>query len=228
MSAAYRGLLERLDGWMADARKAYPGVIPCGAGCTACCHGPFDVTVADVELIQEAVQGMSASDRSDVVARARLLLERMVAMAPDWTPPYAIADLGDDRFDRMTDALAAEPCPLLGDDGACRIYESRPMVCRLIGLPMLAGGGRIIEDACPIQERFPSYAALPPYPFDLEGFEDIETDCLVAAAERVLGDEACSGFETTIAAAVLTRSPSPSGRTAPRSRGTSTDCPAPT
>jgi Fe-S-cluster containining protein len=202
MSPAYVELLARLDRWMEAGRRAHPGAVPCRAGCTACCHGPFDVTVADAELIRAAVERMPEDERSEVTARAAALLERMRAVAPDWAPPYDIAALGDERFDRLTDALAGEPCPLLGDDGRCRIYEDRPLVCRLIGLPMQARAGRVIENACPIQERFPAYAALAPVPFDLEDFEDVELECLRGAAERTLGDASGWGFETTIAAVV--------------------------
>lgn len=202
MSVAYRGLLERLDRWMDDGRRAHPGIIPCRAGCTACCHGPFDITVADVELIRGAVARMDPIDRAEVSRRARALLRRMTALAPDWTAPYDIAALGDEVFDGISDALAAEPCPLLGDDGRCVVYNDRPLVCRLIGLPMLAAPGRVIENACPIQERFPTYAALPPLPFALEEFEEAELACLRGAAGRVLGDPSRREYETTIAAAL--------------------------
>jgi Fe-S-cluster containining protein len=202
VTTVYRALLERLDRWMESGRRAYPGVVPCRAGCTACCHGPFDVTVADVELIRAALGRMEASERADVVRRADALLDRMAALAPDWTTPHEVAALGDAGFDRLADALAGEPCPLLDDDGHCRIYRDRPMVCRLIGLPMRARAERVIENACPIQERFPAYAALAPLPFDLEGFEEVEMGCLRDAAERVLGDPARWEFETTIAAVV--------------------------
>ena len=55
---------------------------------------------------------------------------------PGWAPPYAVAALGEQRFDRLTDASPSEPCPLLDDAGRCRIYADRPLVCRLIGLGM--------------------------------------------------------------------------------------------
>ena len=203
MSERYRALLETLDAWMDDARSAHPGVVPCRAGCTACCHGPFDVTVADVELIRSAVTRLDPAERAEVVRRAGVLLARMTALAPHWAAPHDIAALGDERFDRMIDTLASEPCPLLADDGRCRIYRDRPMVCRLIGLPMLGRAGRIIENACPIQDRVPAYAALGPVPFDLEGFERVEVECLRAAAERVLGEAARWDYETTIAAVVV-------------------------
>lgn len=199
-AASYRALLERLDGWTAEARHRHPGVIPCCAGCSGCCHGPFDVTIADVELLREALGRLPEAERDEVAGRARRLLGRMGALAPGWGPPYEIAVLGEERFDALGEALAAEPCPLLGDDGRCRVYRDRPMVCRLIGLPMLSPAGRVIENACPIRERFPAYAALEPQLFDLEAFEREEAECLREAAARVLGDRSRWEFETTIAA----------------------------
>lgn len=203
-AAAYRRLLERLDRWMQEGQRRRPGTVPCCAGCASCCHGPFDITIADVELIRDALGRMDEAERSEVLRRARGLLSRMNELAPEWGPPYNIAALGDERFDEIAGALATEPCPLLGDDGRCRIYDSRPMVCRIIGLPMRSPAGRVIENACPIQDRFPAYAALEPLPFDLEGFELLEVECLRDSARRMLGDAAYWEFETTIAAAIVT------------------------
>jgi Fe-S-cluster containining protein len=198
--AVYRRLLEQLDRWMAEARRGHPGIIPCRAGCAACCHGPFDVTAADVELMREAVDRLAEAERAEIGARARALLTRMCAEAPDWNPPFDVAQIGDDRFDAVAESLGTEPCPLLGSDGRCRIYEDRPMVCRLIGLPMRSPAGRVIENACPIQAHYPRYAALEPRLFDLEEFEMLELECLQGAARRLLGDASRWEFETTIAA----------------------------
>jgi hypothetical protein len=46
MSTMYRELLARLDRWMDEGRRV-PRRHPAAPG--AACHGPFDVTVADVE-----------------------------------------------------------------------------------------------------------------------------------------------------------------------------------
>jgi Fe-S-cluster containining protein len=206
---SYPSLLERLDRWFAAGRQAAGGVVPCRNGCSACCHGPFDISVADAELVQAAVDRLPAGERAEVTARAGALLGRMLALEPDWPAPYEVAALGEARFDRLTDALADAPCPLLDDAGRCRIYADRPLVCRLTGLGMRTPAGRVIENACPIQEQFPAYAVLAPVPFDLEAFETREDEALRAAARRRLGDEDRHGFETTIAAAVVTGSLSP-------------------
>ena len=202
-SDSYRRLLTRLDAWFAAARRDAGGIVPCGEGCTACCHGPFDISVADVELIGEAFDAMPAADRARVTGRAQALLGRMGDLEPDWSSPYAVDDLGEARFDRLTDALAAEPCPLLDETGRCGIYADRPLVCRMIGLGMRTPAGRTIDNACPIQERFPGYASLAPVIFELEAFEEIELACLREAAARRFGDPERWEFETTIAAAIL-------------------------
>lgn len=206
-SQPYRDLLSRLDAWFAEARRAAAGVVPCRQGCTACCHGPFDISVADAELLGEALDRMSPPVRARVTERARSLLERMRALEPGWSPPYAVDSLGEDRFDRLTEALTGEPCPLLDDSGRCGIYADRPLVCRMIGIGMRSPAGRMIENACPIQERFPGYASLPPALFELESFEEVELDCLRDAAARRFGDPERWAFETTIAAAIVSHPP---------------------
>lgn len=200
----YRTLLQRLDRWFADGRRATGGLVPCRDGCSACCHGPFDISVADAELVEEAVARLPHEVRARIAARAGALLETMRKLEPGWERPYDIADLGEDRFDRLTDALVAEPCPLLDEGGRCTIYADRPLVCRMIGLGMRTPIGRVIENACPIQDRFPAYAALAPLPFELEAFEEVEAECLRAAAERRFGNPDRAAYETTIAAVVGT------------------------
>jgi Fe-S-cluster containining protein len=204
MSAdSYRSLLDQLDEWFARGRRAASGCVPCRGGCTACCHGPFDISAADAQLVSDAVGRLPPGERDTAVARATALLDRMRAIEPGWTAPYDVAAIGEGQFDRLTEALADEPCPLLDDTGRCRIYADRPLVCRLIGLGMATPAGRVIENACPIQDQFPGYPDLPPVPFALERFEEEEMECLRAAALRRFGDAERWTFETTIATVVV-------------------------
>jgi len=203
----YRELLERLDQWFEEGRRQAQGVLPCRRGCSACCYGPFDVSVADVELLLDGLRRLPPDEQAEVKRRARALMDAMEALEPDWRAPHAVGDLGDQRFDRLCEALADQPCPLLDDAGRCRIHPNRPMICRLIGLSMVTPAGRVIENACPIQRQFPGYAELPPVFFDLEELEVAELECLKGAARRLRGDSTRHDFETTIAAAILNLNP---------------------
>lgn len=201
--APYPALLAQLDRWAAAANRDHPGIIPCKPGCTACCHGPFDISVADTAMIRSAVRRLPAPARDGVAARASALAARILALAPDWASPWDIGTIGDERFDAISEALVDEPCPLLDSAGACLVYHDRPLICRWMGLGMLAEDGRAFDNACPIQDQFPDYAALPLQPFALEPFELGETVCLEDSAESLLDDRDRAAYETTIALALL-------------------------
>jgi hypothetical protein len=58
-------------------------------------------------------------------------------------------------------------CAFLDGEGACRIYQDRPYVCRTQGLPLrwlepdTAGGGVEYRDICPLNEEGPPLEDLP-------------------------------------------------------------------
>jgi Fe-S-cluster containining protein len=199
----YPALLGHLDAWQDAAHSTYPGVIPCRAGCSACCHGPFDISVADALLVGDAVTRLPMEARDEVLRRAGAQLGRMEQITAGFAAPWDVAALGDEAFDQLVDALQDEPCPALDDEGRCRIYQSRPMICRLMGLGLLTPGGPVLENSCPIQDDFPEYAALPPQPFDLNAWEARETVLKERAAAILFGNDPNAGYETTVAGAAL-------------------------
>jgi Fe-S-cluster containining protein len=199
----YPALLAGIDAWQAEARIRHPGVIPCRTGCSACCHGPFDISAADALLVRNAVQALQPEMRAEVRARAESQIRAMQQLEPGFTTPWDITALGEERFDALVEAFEEHPCPALDQAGACLIYEHRPMICRLMGLGLETPEGHVIENACPIQGDFPEYESLPPQLFDLEGWEDAEADSLIAAAEGLFGPADRSGYETTVAGAIL-------------------------
>jgi Fe-S-cluster containining protein len=199
----YQELLGEVDRWFAEAVSRHPGVVPCGAGCSACCHGPFDISMADGLLLREGLRLLPEGARELVRGRAAEQLDRMRAVEPEWGPPWDPVGLGEERFDRLAGRMSDEPCPLLDDEGKCVAYAHRPLVCRIIGMPMVTPEGAILENDCPIQGRFPIYAALEPQVFDLEQWEEREVACLEAAALELRGDVRCAGEEMVVAGAAL-------------------------
>lgn len=199
----YPALLARIDQWHHRVRVRFPGVVPCRAGCSACCHGPFDISVADALVVRDAVVALPARERNAVRQRALAQVTRLADAEPSFRFPWDVSRLEEARFDALVEAEADVPCPALGGSGECLIYLNRPMVCRLMGLGVEAVSGVVLENACPIQDEFPEYRALSPQQFDLEGWEREETAALRIAAERLFARGADIGYETTIAGAAL-------------------------
>lgn len=196
----WQGELEKLDRWFAGVNASHPNLLPCRRGCSSCCHGPFDVSAADTLLLREGLATLPPGQREAIRVRGAALLDRMRKLEPEWTAPWDLRDIETERFDEITEILAAEPCPLLDQEGGCSVYAYRPLICRVIGIPMMTADGLTLENACPIQDRFPAYAALDPQLFDLEALESAETACLEAAALALFDSPSELGFETTIAA----------------------------
>src|SRR5258705_6103545 len=109
MPDRYRNLLQRLDTWFTQAMARHGDVIPCRAGCTACCHGPFDISPADADLLREGMALLSPKDRDEVRVRGELLLTRMHELAPAWEAPWDVSALDEEQFDHLAEALANQP-----------------------------------------------------------------------------------------------------------------------
>lgn len=199
----YPALLATIDSWQAEARANHPGIIPCRAGCAACCHGPFDLSVADALLVRNAVRALPAPDKAEVRRRAQAQMDQMRGLEPSVAAPYDLGSLGESRFDLLVDSLEEEPCPALDDHGACRIYAARPMICRLIGLGVLTPDGQVVENACPIQADYPAYQQLPPQRFDLDAWDQADAPARLLASEELFGSSEYHEYETTVAGAIL-------------------------
>lgn len=193
----YRELLTTLDAWFDAGRAAAgEGVVPCRRTCSACCHGVFDISAADAELLAEGLAALPADERIALRLAARQQLEDVADLLPGWPAPYDVDTLGEESFDALCDELADAPCPALAEDGGCAVYAHRPATCRMTGLAMDAGPAGRLDNECPIQDEFPDYAALEPAPFDLIAFEGRAAQHDDAAAAR-------GGHTTTVAGAIL-------------------------
>jgi Fe-S-cluster containining protein len=150
----YPALLSEIDRWHAEVSERHPGIIPCKPGCAACCHGPFDISVADALLVRDTVAALPSVIREELVRRAEAQLTRMGSSEPGLPASFDISALGEERFDALTERFSEEPCPALDDTSRCVIYAGRPMVCRMMGLGLETGAGDVIENACPIRDNF--------------------------------------------------------------------------
>ncbi len=99
----------------------YGDKIKCKKGCYQCCHQIFRVTMADSYIIKKFLNTQSPQFKSSLKERASEYIEnnssKEIAKADYYISP---------KF----------PCPALNEDGACMIYEARPVICRRFGPPV--------------------------------------------------------------------------------------------
>ncbi len=130
----YRQLIESVDDLTSQLNERYKGHLQCGAGCSGCCNHHLSIFAVEAEVLTEAIQTLPEGVQQRIQQQAIEVKEREV----------------------KGESVA---CPLLVDS-LCSVYESRPLICRTQGLPLLyeADDGAQEIDFCPL--NFESDAAI--------------------------------------------------------------------
>lgn len=146
-------VFDQADKWFSRAKAALLGELPCRLGCHRCCVGPFLITVLDAMELRRGLDRLPVDIRTSIEARASLQIAEMEKVFPQlrlsphvdtWTPP---------DLDAVAETFAHLPCPALGLEGECLVYPSRPMTCRMMGIPEEENG--VTHGACDVQTSVP-------------------------------------------------------------------------
>lgn len=136
----YRDLLSNVDGWYSRCLQAGGSSLACRSGCNACCRSLFDITLLDAWMLRDAFIQLPQSTRKKVLARSEDRRQQLQQRWPGLQSPFLLNGMPDEEW-----AITAEddetPCPLLDDNGLCLVYASRPLTCRLHGLPNIDCSG---------------------------------------------------------------------------------------
>lgn len=138
----YLQLLEQVDSWFSDCLRVCSATIACREGCSSCCRGLFDVTLLDAALLQRGFSRLSTTVQIEVMGRVDSRLQQLQQKWPEFNPPFILNRLPHDQWLDMPENDLT-PCPLLGNDGRCLVYEHRPLTCRLHGLPQIGMQGEV-------------------------------------------------------------------------------------
>lgn len=137
-----RRLLRIVDEEMRRATALAGSWLICGPGCSDCCHGPFPITVLDVERLRRGLADFREREpeRGAAIAhRARNARQELVEGYPGDPvsgKPSADEKALDDFFVRHSKMA----CPVLDPEtGQCELYDSRPIACRTYGPPLTYG-----------------------------------------------------------------------------------------
>ena len=109
----------------------YPGQMQCRKGCFLCCSQMFRITLIDAAIVSQAVKRLDSETRKKMQEKARQYIKRKEEMVLE-----RAKDMNSEDDSEVSTIGLRLPCPALDENGACGIYESRPIVCRKFGMPI--------------------------------------------------------------------------------------------
>ena len=171
----YASLLAEVDAWFKRCSELYPDRIACAKGCSECCRALFDITILDAATLKNGFDKLPEEVRSSVRSRAEERLQQIRSIWPEFAHPYLLNHRPESDWEELMPEEDETPCVLLDSNGRCLVYESRPMTCRLHGLPLVDVSGEVMHDEW-CSNNFPGVD-----PLLLEG--------LRADFDRILRDE---------------------------------------
>lgn len=146
-------LARKTDDWFQRANAALLSQVPCRAGCSYCCVGPFPITQLDVGLLQEGLKSLSLEQRECIERRAKGQVSALETAYPRLRRSRYLDRWADTDIDRLVSDFHQDPCPALGEDGLCALYDYRPLTCRSMGIPTEERGQ--VTGACAVQTFVP-------------------------------------------------------------------------
>ena len=146
-------LVQIVDAAFADAARRSGNWLVCHKGCTQCCFGAFAINQLDAARLRWGLANLEARDpqrAARIRERARQSLARIAADFPG-DPVTGLLAEDQQSEQRFLDFANDEPCPVLDPEtGACELYASRPLTCRVFGPPVRSGpeGGLGVCELC--------------------------------------------------------------------------------
>lgn len=103
-----------------EISKIVSPLTPCKKGCGHCCNQATGITEAEAKLIADATGRTMHKPPVDMNAQMR-------AMAEGGATEEEATDVRDSQVRKWE----GKPCTFLGADGACTVYDVRPLACRI-------------------------------------------------------------------------------------------------
>jgi Fe-S-cluster containining protein len=135
----YEAIVSMIDQIFGRVKEEYPKEVFCREKCSDCCYAIFDVTIIEALYINHKFkEKFSGTERQALIDKAsktdRVLakLKRNIQkeLKEGKNEVELLAKMGQERV----------RCPLLGENDLCILYDSRPLTCRLYGIPTSSAG----------------------------------------------------------------------------------------
>jgi Fe-S-cluster containining protein len=136
----YETLVDQVDDVFDRVRQQYPDCVACQPDCSDCCHALFDLSLVEALYInRQFLEKVIGQRKIEVLDEANVTDRRLYRLKRN---AFKAVDTGEKTEEQVLLEMATERvrCPLLNKENRCDLYESRPITCRLYGVPTSFAG----------------------------------------------------------------------------------------
>ncbi len=135
----YEAVVGMVDQVFDRVKKEFPKEVFCREKCSDCCYAIFDLTLIEALYLNHKFnETFSGNEKADFIAVADKTDRALTKMKRD---AYKKVKQGADQLEIVAKMSQERVrCPLLGENNLCRMYEYRPITCRVYGIPTSTAG----------------------------------------------------------------------------------------
>ncbi|OGR44267.1 MAG: hypothetical protein A3J80_11955 [Desulfobacula sp. RIFOXYB2_FULL_45_6] len=135
----YEALVQMTDAVFDRVKTEFPKEVFCREKCSDCCYAIFDLTLIEALYLKDRFlkkfSGKAKNDLIEIADKTDRVLARMKRDA------FMEVKAGANELDIVGKmSMERVRCPLLGENNLCLMYESRPITCRVYGIPTSTAG----------------------------------------------------------------------------------------
>lgn len=138
--ARYEALAGEADAIFAHIRNQYPAEVACREGCSSCCYALFDLSLVEALYLNAQFNARIpvGTERFKITENASAIDRKIVKIKRQ---AFRDSQKGKDNNEILREmAVQRVRCPLLDAADRCMLYDTRPITCRLYGVPTAIGG----------------------------------------------------------------------------------------
>lgn len=126
----YEELAHKADILFKNIQEKYPLSVTCHIRCCDCCHAIFGVFPIEAVYINYYFNRLERRIKREILRRAEKA-EKEIIKAKDKLKVFE----EDEKMKVYGLGKQRVRCPLLSDKDECEMYEKRPIICRIYGVP---------------------------------------------------------------------------------------------
>ncbi len=127
----YKHLIRKADKAFSETAEKYPDLVKCELHCADCCHAMFGLFMIEAYYLKREFDRLPENVRKSALKRADEADKELAGIEKRFREERERSE----KTPKHSLSAIRIRCPLLDGKEECILYDSRPLTCRVYGIP---------------------------------------------------------------------------------------------